>query len=521
MHRTVCLGSRIYRHTCAPARLTGCTSLCVSFSSSPAVGLAQTPTKPNTKVPSQHRRRRTREPEDEAPKIPRYRVVKINLDRLRHLSGWEKIELLRDLLKTKQPEEAVRVYTVLKENDLVARLKYQDYHELFHLLLADSLLYRDVILDVLSNLRRFGYSPSPLMFTALLQCCTKWRDLELASRAYEEMLERKLPVTVEAYNALLELHGMPRGIGQLQRGAELWRDMLHRGVRPNLESYLRALEIFGRLGQLETIKTMYQTALDNLDLRDLTKGSEGRAQNLRKEHIGHDPKLQLDNAFLSALVNAEAFGEAQKFFGSYLEPGGALAGEGNRSSRHLLRTYTILLKMCVGKNDPSTADYYWKELHQRGFRPNVVMYGQMITIHGRAGNLQRAREMFETAQERLSATPGSGKLMKLRTSLLIAYTNASEVAEAEALFEAIRRDCQEKGKPVLRSAVQGMIKMYLDVKDLEKALRVWERSYRQGRSETSDLSPSDGNHEGLEEGLAKNLTREDIIAQYQQLHPDG
>ncbi|KAI8911401.1 hypothetical protein DFJ77DRAFT_469870 [Powellomyces hirtus] len=442
------------------------------------------------------------------PVIPRHRRVRINLDRIRSLSGFEKIELYRDFLRAKQVEDAVYVYTILKENELVARLKYQDYHELFHLLLTNASTYRNVMLDAISNMRRFGYSPTPSMLTILIKCCAKWRNLELARRAYDEMREKSIFVDVLAYNALLELYAVSQGATQLQRGAELWRDMVDRDVERNLETSIKAMEIFGRLNQVDMVKQIYSDAMEDL-----------ASNRPSPKHTSAPSKPTLDNAYLSALVSAGAYAEAKGFFQTFSEPGGLLAGEGLKAPKALVNTFNILLKMCVAQKDAQAAAVYWDQLTRRGLQPNVVTYGRMISILGTAGKLDSAQELFELAQERLPAKPGSKKLMLLRASLLAAYAQASDAKAARPIFDAMRADSEAVGKPVLRHAVYCMVMVDLRAKNLPGALKTWEDAHQHPATQATD--PSDTADDSSSTAAAsRGLTKADIIAEYQKLHPE-
>ncbi|KAJ3163981.1 hypothetical protein HDU88_006150 [Geranomyces variabilis] len=430
------------------------------------------------------------------PVITKHRRVRINLDRIRALSGWEKLELMRDFLQHKQVEDAVYTYTILKENELVARLKYQEYHDLFHLLLTNPNTYRNVMLDVLSNIRRFGYSPTPSMLATLIKCCVKWRDLELAGRAFEELKEKDLGIEVDAYNSMLELYAGAHGTAQLQRGADLWREMVDCGAERNQETSIRAMEIFARLHQVETVKEIYSDLISDL------------AQNRPSPRHTSAPSQQtLDNAYLSALVTSGAYEDAKAFFQTFSRPGGILAGEGLKSPKHLAKTFNILLKMCAAQGDASLAAVYWKQLTLRGLQPDVVLYGRMISILGNAGKPETARELFDLAVERLPASPGSKKLMQLRCSLLAAYADAGDLPAASKLFEELRSECAASGKPMLRSAVAAMINAHIRAKDLTGALRIWEEAY-----------PS--NEDGTEDNGGRGMLRADIIMRYREVNPE-
>ncbi|KAJ3022318.1 hypothetical protein HKX48_006505 [Thoreauomyces humboldtii] len=448
------------------------------------------------------------------PVIPRHRRVRINLDRIRSLSGFEKLELLRDFLQAKQVEDAVYVYTVLKENELVARLKYQDYHHLFHLLLADPVTYRDVMLDALSNLRRFGYSPTTSLLTSLLTCCVKWRDLDLAERAYAEMRERKLHVDVTAYNALLGLYasGSKSGVKtQLQRGADLWRDMRAEHAPVNLESRIKAMDILGRLARVDALSALHKEAVTDLLSN---RPSPGPLKST-------PPRLALDNAYLASLVAASAHDHARAYFDARFAPAW-LSGEGLAFSKALQDTFNILMKSCVATRNADEAERHWSQFVSRGLRPDVISYGRLILLSGVTGRTDRARELFEEARERCPGADKEGgkKLMQLRCSLLQAYAEAGNVTLARKVFEEVRADCERAGKPVLRSAVSAMVLADLKVKNLSGALDTWEKarpvSLREGAEEAETVAEEGS----AEEPETRGLTRADIVAQFQKLHPD-
>ncbi|KAI9017823.1 hypothetical protein BC832DRAFT_545792 [Gaertneriomyces semiglobifer] len=414
------------------------------------------------------------------------RPRRIDLSKLHLLSGYEKLDLFSTTLAQKLIPESLQIFEILKENNIAARLKYESYHSLFHLLISDPIKYRTEILDVVSTLRRFGYPPSQSMLLTLISCCVRWRDLELANEIYQEMNSKKLDLDIERYNDLLQLHEQHSGAAQLHRGIDIWHQMQSNGLKPTTTTYNRVLSMYGKLGQAVQCREIYESALSEFN--------PPAGHRVSKEHTERTASgfYALQAAYLSALVASKANDAVMVVVKSLYKPGGLLSSDLLRYPKHTLAIYSILLKFYENTQDRTAALACWRELLRRGVRPDVIMYGRMICIVGAdpaSGTaVTSAESLFTEAVERLPAAPRSGKLSKLRTSLLKVYAQHNLTQRVLSLFHEMKVDAGEK--PLLRTAVKVVVDVLEKNGQTEEAHAILLREIDHARS--SNLTPSSG-----------------------------
>ncbi|KAI8826878.1 uncharacterized protein EV422DRAFT_16348 [Fimicolochytrium jonesii] len=396
--------------------------------------------------------------------------VRFDREKIRSLSGSDKVDLFRDYIKCHQADDALYVYTILKQNDLNVRLKYDDYHGFFHTLITNPNKYRDAINTLVSDMRRYGYKPSDNFLMDLLVCCKRCGDFDTAMSVYDELKAAKRAISLQGYNALLDLCTHHGGLAQRQRGVDIWSEMLASST-PNFcldsESYRIGMELFGKLSNSSEVDSIYARAI--------TEWKKHRVATLQPTAAAS--RIHIDNAYLGVLVNTAQYSRAKTLFDRYYLPGAPLHGDKAFSLAALRRTLNILLKMCEATRDYPLAHVYWTDFTRRGVHPDAVAYGRMITLSSH--DLVLAQEYFEKAVQVHGADANIRKLTKLRTALLAAHalSPSGDIKVAYELYEGIRNDA---GGKVPRSAVGSMVGMCLRARDLPMALGVWERAGVEG-----------------------------------------
>ncbi|KAJ3056810.1 bleomycin hydrolase [Rhizophlyctis rosea] len=483
-------------------------------------------------------------------------TVRIKREKIAGLAGWEKMDLFRDFVKAGQTEDALYTLEIIKNNTLLPRLRYQDFHILIHLLIREPLVYRTQILEAFDNVREFGHIPTQAIYNVLIKCCTKWGDLDFAQQLYDEMLSHNFKPTTETYTDLIALCSRQRGVAGWRKGVGFWKQMHEEGLRPVRSTYTRAMEIHGKLKLVNELKEVHSAALEYLHRYGqsisietlLRRQKEGGKLTTRQEgqlEKARQMEIAFGNAYMSALGNCGAHEDVLAVFAQMCASGGPHAGEKRPSNRIMEGLLNILLKAHQGLGDAEGAEKLWKEMMQRGTIPDVVAYGRMVAISGRAGDLKRAKEWMEEGVERLRVAPGSSKMLKLRNSLLIGYAENGEVEEAMKLVRVMQADIerrkdsdakkadQKPGRPapkLLRSGLQALIDAYVKAGNLPGALAVWDlmpeqkiRTQSVENDSNADVEGSEdaaGGDEGGEVVEGGKLTKEDIISRFYKLHPN-
>ncbi|KAI9105481.1 hypothetical protein DFS34DRAFT_599615 [Phlyctochytrium arcticum] len=410
------------------------------------------------------------------PPRQRYRRIKVKEERLKNLSGWEKIDLLRSVIKNHQAEEAVLVFQRLKDVQLISRLKYQDYHELLHTFLSAPDQYEKVIEETLFFLQQYGYVLSPNLSAALIVGCAKSSNLALATQLLQERKDRDLPMTLEICKSMLNLFLEHEGVIQHRQGIEFWNEVLKSSVHPDQSSYIAAMQLYGKLGQVEEILATSQTALHRIREDDASPT------------VRDVQEARVRNGLLSGLLSS---GERSKALDVIKAATQELPqGEINKSLlRELSATFALGFKVCSALKDLESAEQLWSALKQSSIPPTVIHYGRMIAMYGYANNVDMARTLFKDAQDSLNLKPMSKSLMKLRVALLSAFISSKQDDAAELVYSKIQETCSILGKPMLKSVIEQMAFRMVDAGRSSEALKLIQDANAGADTEASEGKP--------------------------------
>ncbi|KAJ3046142.1 hypothetical protein HDV00_003892 [Rhizophlyctis rosea] len=476
-------------------------------------------------------------------------TVRIRRERIHHLSGWEKLDLFKDFVNAGQTEDALYTYELLKNNQILPRLRYLDYHTFLHLLIRDPIRNREHITAVYGNMQEFGFIPSADAYSRLIKCCTKWNDVEFALRLYDEMRDHKFQLTAETYTDLISVCSRQRGLASLGRGLEFWRQMLADGLAPVQSTFLRVMEIHSRLKLADGLEEVYFAAMESvfkykqhhgIDQKSLDERptTSQRLSKTQLEAITRAPQMHLTftNAYMSALVTLEKYEEALRAYQSLYADGGPLTAEKAPSDRGMEDLFNILLKISYGKRDVEGARKVWDDMVRRNVQPDETAYGRMISIFGRANDLDSAKGWLEQGVERLGVAPGSARMLRLRNALLIAYAENGRIDDGIRLLEVMREEAERRdgsegakggkgkdrkhGGTLLRSGVLSMVDACVRAGDLPQALAIWELLPQQEvkvKAEEEDKANKADASESLVETW--KLTKEEVIRRFHKMHP--
>ncbi|KAI9206436.1 uncharacterized protein BJ171DRAFT_597586 [Polychytrium aggregatum] len=399
-----------------------------------------------------------------------YKVVRVNLEKIRHYAGWQKIEILQALhAKRDQVDEAVYVYSILKDNNLVARLKYIDLHNHIHLLLQDRIRYEAEIKDAWASILKIGYAPSPELYSVMIHCANCWNNYDLAFELYEEMKAKALPISTFAYASLLDLCAKPQsGITQLQKGAEIWTDLQASTTPKDLSCFTRSISIFGALQDPRLVIAIFEEAL--AELEEMMRTSETRLGSTPKLFIQSPAVLKLTNSCISALVEAQQPAAAQEVFyrvfgrpqNGYLEPG--------TYAKPNAVTFKLLLKIALLKCDAELGHELWTDMMERGIKPDDGLFGRMISVLASAGRADEALEWIDKAMTVCNVVVGSNRHMQLQISLLRGYVHGGDLERAKGLFSELHSDKDDGTSRAPRVAYRLMMDQYVKHGDLGRML---------------------------------------------------
>ncbi|KAJ3212225.1 hypothetical protein HDU67_003945 [Dinochytrium kinnereticum] len=222
-------------------------------------------------------------------------------------------------------------------------------------------------------------------------------------------------------------------------------------IVPNTTTFTRGMELHGRLRDATSVRGIHRASISMLAILLDQEKSLMRRRAARADPRGRLPskneagksqpalyvELSLWNACMAALSEASDISSAFLVAKGTVEANGVVGGSDARlSGKEGTRWLNLLLKVTILASQSEAtlgsdsigavnlADSAWKEAWKRQVDVDVVSYGRMIVLQGVRGDLTLAEEWYERAKDRLGLEEGhgSGKIMKLRTSLLQAYS---------------------------------------------------------------------------------------------------
>lgn len=340
-------------------------------------------------------------------KPSQYKRVAFNLEKLRQLSGSEKMDLLRDYIATKSPEEAIHVYQTLVENGISNRLNYKDHHNLFRLLLKDIVKYRTGIALIRSQMREHNHAPTEYFLNEYTVCCALWGNMEASLASLQELLDADLVVQLNTWNCMFQYYNSQKEVQKWQEGIALWLKLgaVVPIVRPNGSIYLRVMDLYTKLMDLAAVERVYVETEENisrlhaLHCRRMEKDEDSEwMQNL---------SIRFFNARLGAMTS---LGQEVEAIEQYKE----FRNEGRVIGKDAPTTFYIMLK--VAKNVEEGGNY-WKDMETLHIEADYLHYSRMI---GLTENVARVKELYRLAATTLKLKIGGSKRKALDSSFMSA-----------------------------------------------------------------------------------------------------
>ncbi|KAJ8328740.1 hypothetical protein O5D80_002723 [Batrachochytrium dendrobatidis] len=410
------------------------------------------------------------QPAHSFPKTPKP-PVRFNLDKLSKLSGWEKVELFRDFVKNHMPLEALAVYERLRVNNIIHQLTYQDHHAMFHLLLANPVVNREPIGEIVGYMIQRNMKPSESFWMSYIHCCShKWRDMEHTMWAFNQMLDNNIKVSTVTWNDVLNMHAYnQKDLQMLMEGVKIWERMDSQEVaaQPDLETYLCVMDLYGRLARVTDAEGIYQRALNELsDLvhrsRQLTAVSDRQKKKLMAIKVERDMAVRLLNGMLGVYAHSGHVAKGLKLADAILQHG--VMNDVDMTSQSTAQSlYSLLLKLCVQSKDLSSALKYMDDAKRRGVRVDAVMVGRLVHVHGFSGDLQGAKQVFDAALTQLQLDKQGNRWQDLHTAYLQAIVVSGDISSANKWFFGEYQQAFPKEKRLLRMVYNLMIEANRDI----------------------------------------------------------
>ncbi|KAJ3323841.1 hypothetical protein HDV06_001211 [Boothiomyces sp. JEL0866] len=368
--------------------------------------------------------------------------VNFNLKKIRQLNGEEKIDLLRDYIKTKSYNEAVFVYELIVKNGIANRLNYNHHHTLFHLLLKRAEEYKSAIQLIHEQLNLHKFEPTENFFNDYLICLIKWGDITTANRLIEQMGKDSLQVHISAWSFLFKYYSKQVGVAVWKEGAEMYEkfEKIIPKQRPDRSTYLSVMELYTKLGNLEKVYNVYLEADENVPRLYTLQVKRTRE---RSPNWAEDTKLQFFNCYLSA-VNKYSPDKVLEVFEDMYQTGiYSFPVSSRQASFHIIFRYLSELPSSTLEEQREviklTKKYYG--YHKECKLPlDYLLYGRLISLQTDEKNIY---EWYRLAITLLDLQPGTIKRQAVDSALVQTLFKTDYIQKALEEFK-IQREYSRK-----------------------------------------------------------------------------
>jgi tetratricopeptide (TPR) repeat protein len=372
------------------------------------------------------------------------RKVIFNLNKLRTLSGGEKIELLRDYLNTKQTKEALHVYNTIIENGFSNRLKYHDHHCLFHMCLRDVHEWKNGILQIHHQLQLHGYEPTENYLNEYLVCCTKWGNVEASMEALDAIRDAKCQVLISSWDHLLGLCLSMENAPMWEKGVELWQQLISAipVSRPSRRTYLHVMALHMKLGNTSQALDTYYEAEENLSRLAMEYEDKAKCSEAESMHWKINQHIIFAASIMDHLVEVGKFSEAHDL---YAEVYPLLISSQSKKLKHAVNLYHILLKMLerAPTDSMEKLNLYWEQMMDLQLEPDHLLYSRKLSL---LRDLTDIEETYRLALTSLTLRPGTSKRQALDSSYLLSMCRNGYIDRSLQILEELRS--QETKRPI-------------------------------------------------------------------------
>jgi hypothetical protein len=393
-------------------------------------------------------------PVEAPPTIPaktwkplQYARVAFNLSKIQKISGSEKIDLLRDYLRTKSTSEAVFVYETIIFNGISNRLEYKDHHNLFRCCLSDVVKNQEVIIKIRHQLEEHGFFPTEYFLNEYMGCLMKWGHLEAALKSLKECLDEKMTVYPRSWEAFFAFYLFQNDENSWNRGVALWTKMNGQVpiIRPSSTIYIQIMNLYAKLSQNEKAYQVYVEAEDNISR--LLHVQSKRSEVEDSETARSEMHTQFFNAYLVSFTEVQQIDDIHNAFRDYFESGAM------KTTKAASQTFNILFKM-VSKLSEVDKQYqyasgYWGDMELLGIRPDYLHYSRMISFQKNKDELEM---LYREAISSLNIGISSSKRQALNSTYIATMSYLDPLFAFESLSD--QRNDKEMKKPLRLAHIQ-------------------------------------------------------------------
>ncbi|CAN1785186.1 Pentatricopeptide repeat-containing protein At1g74900, mitochondrial [Linum perenne] len=250
-------------------------------------------------------------------------------------------------------------------------------------------------LDIFLSMHDYGWFPDLNSFNALLDVLCKSKHVEMAYNLFKA-LRGKFRADCVSYNTIVNGWCLIKRTG---KALEVMKEMVDRGLTPNLTTYNTLVRGYFRAAQIEegckffsemkkrkweVDVVTYTTVIHGLGVAGEIKRSRNVFNGMVKE--GVLPSVATYNAFIQVLCKKDSVANALLVFEEMVSKGYVPN----------TTTYAVVIRGLCHAGEFEKAMQFLGKMKDDGCQPNLQTYNVMIRYLSDAGEIDKAICLFET-----------------------------------------------------------------------------------------------------------------------------
>ncbi|KAJ0982812.1 hypothetical protein J5N97_011067 [Dioscorea zingiberensis] len=257
-------------------------------------------------------------------------------------------------------------------------------------------------------------------YTTMIGILGQAREFGAMRTLLEEMITDGCHPTVVTYNRLIHAYGRANYIGE---AVKVFHHMQEAGCKPDRVTYCTLIDIHAKAGYLDVALDLYH----------------------KMKEVGLSPDTFTYSAMVNCLGKGGHLTAADKLFSEMIEKGCVPN----------LVTYNIMIALKAKSRNYATAVKLFRDMQAAGFRPDKITYNIVMEALGHSGHLNEVETVFiEMQRDWVPDEPMYGLLVDL-------WGKAGNVGKARAWYQAMLDSGLRPNVPTCNSLLSAYLRVHM------------------------------------------------------------